>query len=249
MTNSRADPPKTAATVTGVDEVSIVGRASLSTWAERLAPLDLEPIDRDGEAEVVVITGDLKWGIRFRELSIAIAARPASERSAPALGEGVFLAQAIQTSRLFSWCERTFFRTPYRFGAVELSCDPPRVVAKVGTTEVLSFTRSGAERPTETTTDRNWNAPIFLPERRFHASDDDRSRRYFVGRIEGEAQVSPFLEESDAFHIGGHAELPILEVLRASRYRPVEWVVRRAGTHAKTKTARRETAAAPDSAL
>ena len=76
-----AKEPKTAATVPEVEEVSLVGRADLASWQERLAPYDLEPIERDGAAQVIIVASALRWGVRFRELSLTIAARPTGASS------------------------------------------------------------------------------------------------------------------------------------------------------------------------
>ena len=62
-------PVKWAAELEHVREVSLLGTADLAFWKDRLLTQDLLPIERDGQAQLLIVAADSKFkGIRFREL-------------------------------------------------------------------------------------------------------------------------------------------------------------------------------------
>ena len=258
-----AKEPKTAATVPEVEEVSLVGRADLASWQERLAPYDLEPIERDGAAQVIIVASALRWGFRFRELSVTIAARPtgAAEELEPlsevddegfdaaaeeeaAIG-GVFFAEGFQTSRIYTLCERWFFRTPYVHAALDLSLEPASITLRRRGNTLLDIRAGARERVQSSTGTRDWSAPIYLPEVSLLGKRADRSKRYFRGAIAGEAIVMPFRDDLDRFTLGADERHPTFEALMKSEFQPLEWVVRSNAVHVRSKTAMRVTPPAP----
>ena len=96
---TRPSTVKYIAQLKGVREVALLGAADLSWWRDHLVDEELEPIERDGRAQVLVSGLTSKWmGIPFRELSVAVAARYRSDSAE----EGFFLARGFNTSRFFA---------------------------------------------------------------------------------------------------------------------------------------------------
>ena len=255
-----AKEPKTAATVPEVEEVSLVGRADLAIWRERLAPYDLVPIERDGAAQVIIVASALRWGFRFRELSLTIAARPTG--AAPEVSPeaelddegfgaeeseigGVFFAEAFQTSRIYTLCERVFFRTPYVHSAIELALDPAQITLRRRGNTLLDIRAGARERVQSSTGTRDWSAPIYLPEISLWGKRARKSRRYFRGAIAGEAIVMPYREDLDQLTLGSDDRHPTFEALMKSEFKPLEWVIRSNAVHVRSKTAWRVTPPEP----
>jgi len=95
-----------------VNELALVGSADLSWWRDFLASEDIEPVDVDGKAQVLVTGLVSRWmGIPFIDLSVIVAAQGRS-----GLAErGYYLARGINTSRFLAGVERRCLRLPYRY--------------------------------------------------------------------------------------------------------------------------------------
>lgn len=156
---------KWAAELHDVLEVTLIGTADPAVWADRLREERLTPVLRDGLVEMWVVAAEGVFaGLRFRELSFPVIVEG-----------GSFLREAINSRRFFAWCERVFFRTPYRHGRVEMS---PDRIALDG--QVLAERRGS--RPV-TVEYEKWSGSAFLPG----------GRHYFIAELEGETERSPFL--------------------------------------------------------
>ena len=124
-------PVKFVAELSHVREVSLLGRADLSYWVERLAAEELVPEAVDGKAKVLVVAADAKFrGVRFREVSFSIAVR---RPEVGAAGDASNLLHAFNSSRFFAFCERVFFSTPYYAADVRVSAALPASVAACST--------------------------------------------------------------------------------------------------------------------
>jgi hypothetical protein len=111
------------AELTHVREVSLLGTADLAFWEERLKEEGLAPAESEGKALLLLIAADSKFmGVRFRELSFSVLVGRQEEG---ARRGGAYLAQAFNSCRLFAFCERTFFSTPYYHGDVRVSASFP----------------------------------------------------------------------------------------------------------------------------
>jgi hypothetical protein len=103
--------PPTAAALTGVLELSLVGTVDAAPWRSRLAPERLRPAERDGRARVMIVAAAARTlGVRFRELSFSLLVD----------NDAAVLLQAFNSSRFFAWCERVFFSTPYARGRLDV---------------------------------------------------------------------------------------------------------------------------------
>lgn len=99
-------PAKYVADCRHVKEVSLYGNADLGFWSQKLAKEGLVPLENNGKAQIIIIGGNMKYGgIEFTEVSFSVFIEPPSRQE----NQSVFLVQAFNSSRLFSFCERAFF--------------------------------------------------------------------------------------------------------------------------------------------
>lgn len=221
---------KYIAQLKGVRELALFGAADLTWWRDHLASEELEPVEVDGEAQVVVTGLDTKWmGIPFRDVSVVVAAR----RQTGSPETGVFFACAFNASRFIAGVERWWFHLPYRFradlhvelgesAAIRLGGQPaPDLFAEMGF-------REASEEPLQ---EMGYSGPLFLPQGR-----DRTRRRWFMVQIQGLTSTFDFDAARDRFEIGSECSDPILAGLRASKFHGVQWHVRRNATHARSKT-------------
>jgi hypothetical protein len=233
-------PIKWAAEVFHVREVSLLGTADLGFWRDRLLKEDLTPTEKEGRAQFLIISAEMKWaGIRFRELSFSVVVAP------PANGvhrDAAFLVQAFNSRRLLAISERFFFSTPYDSGDVQLTSSVPcsiqlssgaSVVFKAAMqTDGLSTSRA----PSHSGPD-GWDGPIFIPRKR---QREDGPHRVFFGKLSGHTLRYPFELRNDALTISGSPGCSgIFQDLQDSHFVAEEWLVRDDATHARSKTYKR----------
>ena len=121
---------KFVAELEGVREVSLTGTAELEYWRRQLTPAGLVPLEREGQAQVLIVAADATFrGLRFQEMSFSVLAA----RSDDVGTHGALLVQAFNSRRFFAFCERWWFKTPYHFGQVSLSVNLPSTVGSQGT--------------------------------------------------------------------------------------------------------------------
>jgi hypothetical protein len=228
---------KWAARLNGVREVSLAGFADLGYWRKQLAPERLAPIEADGRAQVLIIAADARFkGVRFRELSFSIQARPLD---GPASVEGVFLVQAFSTNPFFAWCERRLFGTPYFHGWVGVTAALPAAIdlSLAGATafhaEMLPEAPGAPPRTPRRAADDGWEGPVYLPTPGRRADGG----KMFFARVRGLTETYEFLPED---WLSLTPEAPIFEHLISSNYAPAQWLLRPSAAHAKSKTYRRD---------
>jgi hypothetical protein len=221
---------KYIATIQNVRELCLVGRADLDFWSDRLAPEGVSPANIDESAELWLSAVDLKWlGIKFHELSVAVRLDPDRD-SRPR----VFLAASFNTSRALTWCERTFFQTPYEHAEIKLYAAQPWSfeLRHAGHTTLAATSRNNVE-PTHT--DENWVGKILLP-----TAGTRGVRKLFYAQLAGQTQVAPFSATSAELTLHPTVHQPIIKMLADSEFFPTEWRIRPAATHARSKTFRAE---------
>jgi hypothetical protein len=216
-----------------VREVSLLGTADLAFWADRLRKEGLVPAEQDGKAQLLVIAADAKFlGVRFRELSFSVLVS--------GHGHGAFLIQAFNSSRLFAFCERAFFSTPYYHGDVRVSAAfPASIELTAGGGAVFRARMQGASAPGEGLArggEDGWEGPVFLPAGR-HGKG--RPGNLFFARIRGHTRAYPFLPSGDSLTVRPSADSGALQALADSHFAGMEWAVREDATHAKSKTYKR----------
>ena len=227
---------KWAAELAHVREVSLRGTADLAFWKGRLSREGLTPAERDGRAQVLVIAADGRFhGVRFRELSFSVVVTPPHE--GPPTRDAAFLVRAFNSSRLFAFCERTFFSTPYYHGDVRLSASVPASVeltvkGRAVFAAHMGLPAEGPQRAPSRVGEAGWEGPVFLPRK---AAGNDHAGRYFVARIRGETQTYPF-EATDSVQITPSADGDVFSALAASEFVAEEWALRPDASHAKSKT-------------
>lgn len=158
---------KWAANVAQVREVTLLGVADLAFWEQRLSNQKLRPMERNGRAQLMIIAAEAKFmGVRFRELSFSVQVVAPNDSRSP---HGVFLMRAFNTNRLFAFCERMLFSTPYETADVSVNVSSP-VKIQLRQHGMLNFRAQmgvagdGSERtPTRTGKD-GWEGPVYLPD-------------------------------------------------------------------------------------
>ena len=231
---------KWAAELAHVREVSLLGTADLAFWKERLLKEELLPAESDGHAQLLIIAADLKYmGVRFRELSVSVVVSRPQEGT---WQDAAYLIRAFNSCRLFAFCERVFFSTPYDHGDVRVSASLPASMHLVQQGEVvvaaeMAADGPGLEREPSRCGEDCWEGPIFLPESRCRKG---RQGKLFVARLRGYTQRYPFLPGSDSVAIRPSPDSEVLQALNASHFLAKEWTVREDATHAKSKTYKRD---------
>ena len=213
-----------------VREVTLIGTTDLGFWSEHLKAEGLEPVRCGDDGQIVVVAAEMVYlGLRFTEISFSVRAVLAKSRGSA----GMRLLHAFTSSRVFAWCERTLFATPYGYGECHVSVSGPTAVRLDAQGErVLNAEMSSVERPAIRSGEESWEGPVFLPPNR-----SANESRLFFGRLRGHTVVYPF-SKGDGFAIQAFAGGGVLQSLADSRFHPQEWVVRADATHGKSKTYR-----------
>jgi hypothetical protein len=232
-------PVKWVAELAHVREVSLLGTADLAFWKDRLLKEDLVPLERDGKARLLIVAADLKFrGVRFREVSFSVLVSPPGEETRQ---DAAFLVHAFNSCRLFAFCERVFFSTPYYHGDVHISTSVPLSIRLIKGGEVVFQ----AEMPVDASApgrgpsrggEDGWDGPIFLPGRR---QGKDGQGKVFFAKIRGPTRTYPFQHSNDSLTIRPSQGSEVLQALLDSHFAVEEWVVREDALHAKSKTYRR----------
>ena len=222
---------KYAAFVEHVKEVTLYGTADLDFWTKQLAAEGLRPSNNHGQAEVLIGATDLKWrGFRFNEFTVSIRTQPDRETTTP---PGFYLPQAFNSSRLFAFSERALFKTPYAYGAVKV-VDRLPVAMKVSFDQAVAFNaRMAASIPCLRHEEEWFEGPVYLPS----------GQRLFYARLGGLTETYPFVPSVDSIEIHLQPRFEVFQWLSASGFTPIEWRIRHAATHAKSKTYTRTSAA------
>ena len=221
--------PKYVATLQGVPEVALWGTADLAYWATQLESAGLMPIAKDGATQLMLAAVTAKWmGLRFAELSVGVHVEGnvnGEDR------EGLYLVEAFNSSRLFAFCERTFFRTPYSHASVSVNASLPAGLS-VGISEkqmlTASMSRELDREPTQSS-DECWEGPIFLP------LSPKRKQELFWAKLAGVTESFSFTE-SDKLEINPPPGRSDLGCLVKSGFQAREWRIRKSATHARSKT-------------
>jgi hypothetical protein len=225
--------PKYNVVVSPVRDIVLRGTADWSFWTERLAREELAPLEVDGKAQLMLIAVDARFmGIRFRELSIAVSVQsPGGDGDEDA----VYLPHAFQSLRLFAFIERTFYHTPYHAAKIRVDAGPPasfEVALPEGPivrAAMSADSTAQARRPARTAEEIS-EGPIFLPSRLGQSS-----RKVFFARLEGLADVYPFMP-GDTLKLAPTARAPIIEWLIESDFAPQEWLIRTNAVHGRSKS-------------
>ena len=221
--------------IANVREVTLLGTADLAFWKERLQSERLFPTSAGGSAEILIGASEMKFmGVRFRELILSVFV--CDDEDGPAR-DGVFLAHAFNSFWPFALIERTWFRTPYCHGCIQVDPSLPASF-QLGTNEdVLLHAEMGADlaaRKPLRSGKEGWEGPIHLPNAR---PENPNEARLFLGKIGGPTEAYAFDEACD--HLTLKPAKPILQMLLDSHFRGREWLIRPNATHGKSKTIRR----------
>jgi hypothetical protein len=214
-------------------EVSLQGSADLAFWGARLEPEGLFPTpDANQRAQIWISGANSKFrGVRFRELSVTVHVSLKEGAKTP---DGIFLPQAFNSSRLFTFFERYWFHTPYDRADVDVAATPFRMSARAGTDVLIEAAPGDSELgPIESDRMETWEGPIYLPAA---GSSSSAKRRHFFARLEGTTISRPFVADRDQLLIHPAPKFPVLEWLLESRFQGESWAIRPAARHARSRT-------------
>ena len=222
----RGLPVKYIATIHDVRELCLVGHADLHFWSDRLASEGSSPADINGHAELWLSAVELKWmGTRFRELTVAVRLDPDHD-AVPR----VFLVAAYSTSRMFAWCERAFFQTPYQYAPINLHASQPRSFELRSADHTTLSAESRANAATASA-DEIWTGRILLPTAGTHGQ-----RKLFHAQLSGQTEIAPFNSATSQLMLRPSHDQPVVQLLAKSNFTPNEWRARQSATHARSKT-------------
>ena len=214
-----------------VQEVTLTGATDVRFWSDYLKAEGLAPVRFGEDAQIVVLAAEMAYlGVRFTEVSFSVRAALIHNTSIA----GMRLLHAFTSNRVFAWCERRIFATPYDHGQCHVSVDGPASVRLDAQGErVLAAEMSSVQRAATRAGDESWEGPVFLPPR-----GKGNGGRLFFGHLRGHPIVYPF-SDGDRFSIEASAGGGVLQPLVDSRFHPQEWVIRADASHGKSKTYRR----------
>jgi hypothetical protein len=227
---------KYVAELTHVREVSLRGTAEMALWKNRLIGEGLVPAEQDGRAQIMIIAADMTFkGVRFSEVSFSVLVAR-DEQEAPR--DAAFLVQAFNSCRLFAFCERALFSTPYDHGDCRVSTSSPASI-RLSTGGQVVFRAemqddlTAAGREPSRTGYEGWEGPVFLPTSRRGRGEQGR---HFFAKVQGETRSYPFLAAGDAVTIRPSRRTEFLQALIDSRFVGEEWAIREDAAHSKSKT-------------
>lgn len=228
---------KYVAQLSHVRELTLHGSADLAYWSRRLSEVGLTPAARDGRAHLAISTCDSKFmGIRFREMVVAVVARPEyGESSQPVY----YFVQGFNSNRFFAFVERMRFSTPYVHGQIDMEVEhAPRARLAVGGCACADLVPAFDEHPRRSAPSRRerhlWEGAIYLPRSR-----PGERAKVFYARIAGETAVYPFSAAHDRASFPAADGCPWLRDLVDSDFAGAEWHIRSDAEHARSKTYRR----------
>ena len=226
-----------------VHDVSILGTADLPFWKHRLEAVNLVPAEREGKAEVLIIAASMKYmRIPFTEVSFSV--RVSGEDTF--YRNAVFLSHAFNSSRMFAFCERTLFVTPYYYARCRVSVSFPVLVEAVDRGETvfapeMQGTDAELERQPLRSEEEYWEGPIFLPP---GGGRNNRQGKFFFGRLTGFYRSYSFNQPKDTLTIRPRQHEGTLQALVDSHFVPKEWKVCDDATHSRSTSYKR-----PDATL
>ena len=222
---------KYVAEVAPVKEVTLHGLADLAFWRSKLAAENLQPLESDGRAKLIISATEARfWGITFREALIGIHVQPTS--AMPAGMPAMYLVQAWNSLSAFAWIERTMFGTPYAAGLIAVD---PRYPSSLQLTQrgqmLIAAGMSGETQKQAEVVEENWHGAIFLPRRK------GAPQKLFIAKLAGTTEYFPH-RPGDSFNFARSQLCPAIDWLLDSHFAPEAWHVRQTATHAKSKTYR-----------
>jgi len=168
-----------------VREVTLNGTTDLEFWSQYLKAEGLAPVRYGDDGQILVVAAEMVYlGLRFTEVSFSVRATLTKSSGS----EGMRLLHAFTSSRIFAWCERTIFATPYGHGECHVSVAGPLSVRLDAQGEhVLHVEMSSEQRAATRSGIESWEGPVFLPP--YGTANESR---LFFGRLSGHTVVYPF---------------------------------------------------------
>jgi hypothetical protein len=219
-----------------VREIALRGTADLAFWKDRLAGEHLFPLDFGGQAHVLLSAIESRFlSVRFREITICVFARRDGREGGQ---EGLYLALAFNSSRLFTSVERVAFSTPYRHGTIRVDSALPGSIAlfegpDASLSAAMAYVGPASNRQPIRVGAHGWEGPIFLPS---VGHGPRASGKWFFAKVIGHTRVYPFLPAVDQVKVGPGRSQEALRRVIESGFTGREWSIREDSRHARTKT-------------
>lgn len=235
-TGAAGPPAPYNITVSPVAEVCLLGTADGDFWGRRLRDAGLFPVLSAGRAQLLIAAVSARFlGLRFRELPVAVfvAHTPDSPTA-----EGVFLAGAFSSRRLFAWAERCVNGAPYVHGKIELAVQLPASLQVSTAAAPLLCAQMSDESPARQplgSGQDGFEGPIYLPARK---RGEAPGSRLFYARTAGVTRTYAFLP-ADRVTLWPSPGYPVVQDLIDSGFRGHQWQLRADGVHSKSKTVKR----------
>ena len=183
-----------------VREVSLLGTANLAYWKELLEKEQVSPLENDGRAQVVIIAADPRFkGVSFKELSFSILV---AARKNGITRQEFFLIQSFNSRRIFAYCERLLFATPYYHGDVRVSATVPASIQLVHArqlhfrAEMQGGAVASPPRQPLHCREEVWEGAVFLP-----ATGQRNSRPGNYSSRESKAKPEPIHSSVPGTHV------------------------------------------------
>ena len=195
---------KWAAELVHVQEVSLLGTADIAFWKDRLLKENLLPDESGDQAQLLIIAANSEYmGVRFRELSFSVLV---SRLEAGVRQDAAYLVRAFNSCRLFAFCERVFFSTPYYHGDVRVSALLPASMHLINKGEVVFAAEMGADasglgRDSSRCGEDGWEGP--------YLSAGESTRRRSPGQVVRCAtpRIYPYVSVPSGHGLGGDQAL------------------------------------------
>lgn len=205
-----------------------MGDANLDFWKMHLKGKSIQPYSVNGSAEITISATELSWiGFRFNELVIVLSI---AEAVRPEVHSGYFLMHAYNSNKLLTFCERTFFSTPYYNGNTVFRTNAPCSIEAHSHGQLMFAAKMTAPRKSLQRIDDDWSGPVYLPN----------GQDLFYVRLDGPSELYPFKSSADSVTICTNTRHRGFNLLRDSNFVGREWRCRIEAFHARTKTYKQE---------
>ncbi|MBZ0297491.1 MAG: hypothetical protein K8L99_33345 [Anaerolineae bacterium] len=210
---------KYATVIEPVFEVTLSGIANAHIWRDYLRQEGYENGNTADEIDITISAVDSRFkGIRFQEFSISLKIHE----------NRYFLANAYNSIALFAFAERTFFRTPYYKGDIEVYAD--RLCLGYNGQRLFEASLA-AQAPLLTSVHHCEDLFVALPK---HLRKKPLQPHFFYARLEGLTEV--YSGNDVAIQIMPRQEDRMMTLLEASQFQVNDWHIRRNARHSKSKT-------------
>lgn len=213
-----------ATVVKPVLEVTLICQGYVAPWQRLLTNEEITLPSNQDKVEIILSAVESRYmGVKFRELSCSLRIDETQ----------VFLIHAFNSHSLFAFAERTFFRTPYYHGNLEVRSHHIRLTNQGKT--VLDASLPETESVSHSQEESNqWQ--IWLPSA---LRKQPTIPHYFNAKLEGYTRYYEMDPQHPVLFMGAGLP-PALQPLGESEIIVEKWLVRDRARHSKSQTFMRD---------